>query len=45
LYVALAAAQYTHPLTDIPPPLEGVSTAVWFPKSTGFQFTAGETVR
>lgn len=33
-----------HPLTNIPEPLEGVLTSVWFPKHTGAQFEAGEVV-
>ena len=35
----------THPLTDIPAPADGVTTAVWFPKHAGNQFEAGEVVR
>ncbi len=39
-----ASAQQQHPLTNIPEPLEGVATSVWFPKHTGAQFEAGELV-
>jgi len=45
IFFPFSASAQMHPLTNIPEPLEGVLTSVWFPKHTGAQFEAGEVVR